>query len=54
MGMSELWDDFTSVFTDLWDYAKADWRGFMGDLLGMLAILFVLYTWMLLGSVNNG
>ena len=50
--MSELWDDFTSVFTDLWDYAKKDLRGFVGDLLGMAAILLFVYCMLLLGSVQ--
>ena len=48
--MSELWDDFVSVFTDLRDYAKEDWKGFVGDFLGAMSILMALYAMLLLGS----
>lgn len=52
--MSELWNEFTSVFTDLWDYAKEDWRTFVAEAFTLLVGLMAMYLWLLLGSMNNG
>ena len=50
--MREFVDDLAETFSELRDYAREDFMGFAGDLLGALSILGVLYTMLLLGSVR--